>query len=489
MSYIVKFTLEEIEADKADILQMSKEGIPITKMKIELGRSKQYIQQIRKELISEGKITEEEIKTAFIKYQTKQLRAKKQQDRNSKASTMDDTKLKEYVSSSLEKGRTQEDIITELINDGHTSVKIRNCFEGMGYKKYKKILERLIESGKVTQDMLEKNRVSAIRISINPDTVMTPEEQTSFIIEKSKQGYTPTEIVESDKTNSLTMPMVKNQRDLLFKRGILSREEIDKAMKQRQKVKLQEKRSNVLKEIIKYTKLGYTLSEIASIIGYNLNDVGLIKKEYSEKHGWFSQKEIKQFREKRRNKEEKERLKKQKEGKKVERKLESAKKHLIKARKAAKKEEKLEIDFEEDNSNLSRKKYLEIVTQFYNDFGYIEEEDIELVKKFINSSAEIANKDIIKAIIMNSYKNGGIQETIKSINELAQYLWETEYGQYLSKYRLWLRKLELLSKVREFKNNKMSNDEIAKILGISSTEVVLLLSGKIREFVQEEFER
>ena len=61
------FTEEEIKADKADILEMFRNGIPLSDMSSELGRTQPYIYMIRDELIAEESITIEEIEKARAK--------------------------------------------------------------------------------------------------------------------------------------------------------------------------------------------------------------------------------------------------------------------------------------------------------------------------------------------------------------------------------------------------------------------------------------
>ena len=61
-------TPEEYEEDKKIILNSYKEGLPMRRMKANLGYTKTYILKIRDILISEGLITEDEIKSASEKY-------------------------------------------------------------------------------------------------------------------------------------------------------------------------------------------------------------------------------------------------------------------------------------------------------------------------------------------------------------------------------------------------------------------------------------
>ena len=61
-------TPEEYEKDKQTILTSYKSGLPVRRMTANFGYSRSYIAKIRDVLISEGLITEDEIKLASEKY-------------------------------------------------------------------------------------------------------------------------------------------------------------------------------------------------------------------------------------------------------------------------------------------------------------------------------------------------------------------------------------------------------------------------------------
>ena len=61
-------TEEELKNDKKTILELFKNGIPIRRMEAQLDMPKSYITKVRGMLITEGLITEEEIKSAYAEY-------------------------------------------------------------------------------------------------------------------------------------------------------------------------------------------------------------------------------------------------------------------------------------------------------------------------------------------------------------------------------------------------------------------------------------
>ena len=61
-------TSEEYEEDKQLILSLLKEGLPMRRMFARLDYTRTYITNMKKTLIAEGLITEEEIKSAFEQY-------------------------------------------------------------------------------------------------------------------------------------------------------------------------------------------------------------------------------------------------------------------------------------------------------------------------------------------------------------------------------------------------------------------------------------
>ena len=76
---------------------------------------------------------------------------------------------------------------------------------------------------------------------MNHSVDLSPEEQVEFILDKIKKGYTPAEIVESDKTQSLTMHKVLYQKRQLIAKGMITEEKATKAMQKRQEKVLAKK--------------------------------------------------------------------------------------------------------------------------------------------------------------------------------------------------------------------------------------------------------
>lgn len=80
MAIVNRFTEEERELDRRDTIEMLKKGISQAEIARQLGRSKQYICELKKELIANNLVTQEEIdearKSAIEKRTSKKVNKK-----------------------------------------------------------------------------------------------------------------------------------------------------------------------------------------------------------------------------------------------------------------------------------------------------------------------------------------------------------------------------------------------------------------------------
>ena len=194
--------------------------------------------------------------------------------------------------------RRQEDLqfIADSVKIGLSIREIQKLKPELNSKEINPMTKELIASGVITQEMIKKNARNSSRRTINKSVELSPEEQVQFILDKLKKGYTTGEIVESDETKSLTINKVGYQKGQLVKKGMISKEEIEKAMQKRQEEILAKKHEKVINQIKEYTELGYTLKEISEFITeYKYPYLYIIKGEYIKKYGWYTKEELERF--------------------------------------------------------------------------------------------------------------------------------------------------------------------------------------------------
>lgn len=194
--------------------------------------------------------------------------------------------------------KREEDLkfIADSINDGLSLTQIRELKPEFSYNEVTPMVKELITNGVVTQEQVEENQKNATRNTMNKEVELSPEEQVKFILDKVRKGYTPAEIVKSDKTKSLTMHKVLYQKRRLIAEGIITEEEADNAMRKRQENALKRKHKRIAKKIKEYTELGYTLVEISGFITeYNYGTLGDIKNAYAKENGWYTKEELESF--------------------------------------------------------------------------------------------------------------------------------------------------------------------------------------------------
>ena len=172
-------------------------------------------------------------------------------------------------------------------------------------------------------------------------------------------------------------------------------------------------------------------------------------------------------------------IKEMEESKRIERKqkIKEYKRLYNICKKEAKKEDKLELKGEENISTEGRIKLIEVLVALQNLDVDIYDEDIDIVLNTFYMYPEIANKDSIKFLISDAGKKGGIKSTERVILELLNTLRDTKYYEALVEYRKWVRKLNLLPEIQTMKKKGMNNTQIAENLGITSSEVSIVLNN------------
>lgn len=591
--------------------------------------------------------------------------------------------------------KRQEDLqfIVDSVKRGLSATEIRALKPEFTYNELTPMISELIEKGLITQEQIDENKINSKRRSINKNVTLSSEEQVQFILDKVREGYTPQEIVTSDKTKSLTMHKVLYQKRQLIAKGIISAEEAKRAMQERQDKAIEAKREAVIEKIKEYTELGYMVSEMTDFITeYEYDSLLWIRKEYIKENGWYTEEELQAFETKRKEREaeeariafeklseeekialtekleeekrkkheelekrfetrknetqkihqdhanqlkehikngrtmaeaaqlmafsinylynirkesmqnntwftleelnaieemrkekketenqlriknevlqfreyikkgynskeiskemgyslsylqylrrlavadnmwftkkkmaefrrlrkarealamqkaekkEQERIAKEqkqqekalKEEKEIEEAKERERKRRIRGfakeyktyRKAAKKEDNLELDGEENVSTVGRKKFIEILVKLHDLNAEISEKDIQIVLNTIYMYPEIANKECIKFLISDANKKGGIKSAEKMSIELIDILRNTRFCKPLIEYSRWIRKQALFPRIQELKDKGMDNTHIGEKLAISSAEVSIILErGKRTDFIDFE---
>lgn len=202
----------------------------------------------------------------------------------------------------------QEDLafVESGVLQGLSLEQIRGLKPEFSYNEVTPMIKELIEAGKITQEQVDANSIRQGKITLNKNAVLSPEEQTQYIFEKVRAGYTPQEIVDSDTTKSLSMHKVLYQKRKLIADGAISQEEADEAMKQHQATALNKKHDNDRILVRNYVMLGYTQAEITDILGCSSSYLTEIKQKYVEQGEWFTLKEIREFERQRKEREEQE---------------------------------------------------------------------------------------------------------------------------------------------------------------------------------------
>lgn len=282
------------------------------------------------------------------------------------------------------------------------------------------------------------------------------------------------------------------------------KEERKKKKIDEQNRKREENELRIRKEIWKlreYVEQGCTYAEISRNMNYSVSHLTYLRKLAIADNIWFSKEAIDEFKRLReireaeeaekRQKEEQARLDKErreaekaiKEAEQLKKAFEKERKRKIrgysesykKYRKAAKKEDNLELDGEENVSTEGRKNFIKILTSLHSLDADISDKDIEIVLNTFDLYPEMADKESIKFLISDASKKGGLKAAEKMTIALINTLRNTKFYEPLIEYRRWMVKQALLPKIQAMKGQNMSNDDIGKKLGISSLEVSRIL--------------
>ena len=614
LAYHSPFTTEEIEADKEDILEMLKQGIPYRVICEELGRAKSYVESVKKKLIENGDLLVEELEKARKEYKRQNPTAqginktkiyKRKVTGKAKKQNLKKERNKEKIAELFKKGYIQSEIarelglsdsainyykkelikegklkieeikkttnvrhdriseykdlipqVVELIKNGESSYSIRdkmglnsNAYAAIAehIKKHKLIekeeldniknqkelkemnlIEREIKSGKslnkileenpsisnrkikkiikdldnrgiITRELIEENKQKEINKSKNKGNIMSIEEQNSFVLQNLRKGLTPSEIVEKDQTNSLTVDKVSIIKRKLIEDGKVSKKTLNKAIKKHNEKKLSEKYDKEIIFIKQHIEMGYPKYKIAEMIGHSQSYVSNRIREYSETNSWYSSDEIKKFRKQKRERELERKIKinkwmerrKELERQMIERNL---KKKNNKEEEFDKKYEKLKIEavigYEKyilGNKRIGKgiREFLDLLLLMEEKGIEIDQQGIKFAGKLIAECKEVTNKEYLKFIILKYNKIFGEQAAIGYINTVIREQEDGIYNEGLEKFKITLSKIRLKKSIQELKEQGLTNNDIAKNLNISYDEVLNLYRNDINTDIEE----
>ena len=149
--------------------------------------------------------------------------------------------------------------------------------------------------------------------------------------------------------------------------------------------------------------------------------------------------------------------------------------------KSAKSEDLLEYKELEEGEVVPTKARMELIDylSILNGIGLkISERDTELIINTLYLYPDMANKGILKFLILNASKDGGYESAMEMTEELLSALKETKYERNLNFYKQWAQKQINISKIKGMKKEGLTNTQIGEKLRITSAEVVVLLHSK-----------
>ena len=317
---------------KEKTLELLKNKYSIAQIANELQISTTTIHGYTRQLIQEGKITDDEI------YKTPKGVRNLKIDRNSKEyistreeiikylklgwSTKAITKkiditsfymnlfMREIISKKIltseeinearvRKKEENLELLTRIINEGLTIKYYGELRPELSVSTISGYIKELIDAGKITREQINNNLKNAISKARLESVPMTIAEQQEFIIDKIKKGYSIPEIIKADKTGTLTRERVIKRKNELIATGLITVEDQDKAKSEHQKRKTEEKHDELINTIKNYVRRGYSFSEIANILGFSKSYIYKIKNEYTKENDWFTTEEIAEFKKKR----------------------------------------------------------------------------------------------------------------------------------------------------------------------------------------------
>ena len=140
-------------------------------------------------------------------------------------------------------------------------------------------------------------------------------------------------------------------------------------------------------------------------------------------------------------------------------------------RKAAKAEEKLDFEGEEDVPVTGREAFYQVLKKSHQLDKLIDEKDLALIKNALYTHPEFVDKDKIKFILDVAYKRGGLAKVEDNVNEFLSLFRDTIYLAPLQQFKKWLKVEKTSAKIADYKKRGFNTNQIAEKLNITSAEV------------------
>lgn len=291
---------------------------------------------IRKSLVKEGLITQEEIDEARQKKMEEQRRrdedSKKEEDK-----IIDKEKLLSYlilgydtIDVKKKMGKpskeTYEQAMNQLIEEKRITLEEIREYRNKKEMKDKEIVFQELKRGMVQREIAKIIKTSVSRTqtyiekvkkekNISDEDILrwknekesSAEKRKNAVLDGLKKGLTSKEIVNQYPKQKLTVPNVKNIIRLLIEEGIITKGKIQEYRQKRieeNKRKNEGKLNQFEKEMLNYLKNGYEKKEILDLSGKSKDYINMVIRKLKEK-GKITEEEIEQARIRRKEEEEK----------------------------------------------------------------------------------------------------------------------------------------------------------------------------------------
>lgn len=397
----------------------------------------------------------------------------------------------------------------------------RIAFEKLPAEERKKIEEERMAEAKRSEDEERKRQEEILerKQKRKDESRRKRQEDAEKLKEHLKNGETIEEAAKLIKCS--TAYAYKIKRESVQNNTWLTDEELKainkkkkqklaRARKKREQQKIKEqnrkKEENDLRikaevwKLREYIGQGYTYKEISTKMNYSTSYLQKLTRIALNDNIWFTKEDIKEFkrlrekrealeREKTRKKEQKRQERERREAEKAIKEEENARKALDKERrrkirsynenykryrKLAKREDKLELDGEENVTTEGRRKFIGILINLQALEANISDKDVKIVLNAFDVHPEIADKKSIRFLLLDANRKGGIKGAERMIIELSNTLRYTKFYNPLLQYGRWLKKQALRPTIQDMKKRGMNNTDIGEKLGISSLEVSII---------------
>jgi len=287
---------------KEKVCKLFKQKKTYEQMKEELGISTYTISKMKKELLQEGRLTEDdfvkEVGTAndsdgqevekrdtvsvFIKEEVHVLLLRGLSDMLIKKEL---NKPRVVILKCIEALKAEGKITSEIIEDAKQERRLRDKekvyrLSMQGYSQ-KEMVEQILYSylsyiQELIKELKKEGRLTDKKIQ-NAKFENNEKENREFVLERLRKGWTRQDISDADPNGYLTVGKVKGIEKRLIEEGVISEEEIKKARKARMPEKKKEKKKENIgpydEKIRRLFLFGFSQNQISQILELNVKYV------------------------------------------------------------------------------------------------------------------------------------------------------------------------------------------------------------------------